>query len=88
MLVVDTGAIIMGIPMSLSHLHAEVSVFHANEQGTLLDADGDPLNGLTPYASTDPETEAVVHLDAELSTHADALAALGYTLTEQEPTDG
>ena len=82
-LVVDAGATIMGIPMSLSHIHAEVSVFHADEHGALLDADGDPLNGLTPFASTDPETEATIAFDAEVSTHESALAALGYTLTSE-----
>lgn len=83
-LVVDAGAVIMGVPMSLSHIHAEVSVFHSDENGTLLDADGDPLNGLTPYASTDPECDVVVRLDPAVATHADALEALGYTLTETE----
>lgn len=83
-LVVDAGAIIMGVPMSLSHIHAEVSVFNADETGTLIDADGDPLNGLTPYASTDPECDVVVRLDPAVATHADALEALGYTLTETE----
>ena len=82
-LVVDAGAVIMGVPMSLSHIHAEVSVFHSDENGTLLDADGDPLSGLTPYASTDPETEATIAFDAEVSTHESALAALGYTLTSE-----
>lgn len=83
-LVVDAGAVIMGVPMSLSHIHAEVSVFHSDENGALLDADGDPLNGLTPYASTDPECDVVVRLDSAVTTHAEALAALGYTLTETE----
>lgn len=82
-LAVDAGAVIMGVPVSLSHIHAEVSVFYADENGTLLDADGDPLNGLTPYASTDPETEATIAFDAEVSTHESALAALGYTLTSE-----
>lgn len=83
-LVVDAGATIMGVPMSLSHIHSEVSVFYADQNGVLLDADGDPLNGLTPYASTDPECDVVVRLDPAVATHADALAALGYTLTETE----
>lgn len=84
-LVVDAGAVIMGVPMSLSHIHSEVSVFHSDENGVLIDADGDPLNGLTPFASSDPETGAAVRLDAEVSTHADALAALGYTLIDTPP---
>ena len=85
-LVVDAGAVIMGVPVSLSHIHAEVSVFHADEHGTLLDADGDPLNGLTPYASTDPESDAVVELPDSVTTHVEALAALGYTLTAADIT--
>lgn len=71
-------------PLLLSHVRPEVGVFHADENGTLLDADGEPLNGLTPYASTDDETDAVVRLPITVTTHAEALAALGYTLTEQE----
>ena len=82
-LVVDVGAVIHGVPMSVSHLKPEVSVFHSDADGTLIDADGDPLNGLTPFASTDPETEATIAFDAEVSTHESALAALGYTLTSE-----
>lgn len=82
-LVVDAGAVIMGVPVSLTHIHAEVSVFHSDADGVLIDADGDPLNGLTPFASTDPETEATIAFDAEVSTHESALAALGYTLTSE-----
>ncbi|WP_431840636.1 DUF7572 family protein [Gordonia hongkongensis] len=73
------------VPVARSHITPEVSVFHSDENGVLVDADGDPLNGLTPYASTDPECDVVVRLDSAVTTHAEALAALGYTLTEQEP---
>lgn len=71
------------VPVARSHIQPEVSVFHADEHGVLIDADGDPLNGLTPFASTDPETEATIAFDAEVSTHESALAALGYTLTSE-----
>ncbi|UCZ88680.1 hypothetical protein [Gordonia sp. WA4-43] len=63
-----------------SHIQPEAAVFHADENGALLDADGNLLNGLTPYASTDPESDAVIRLDPGVSTHAEAIVALGYTL--------
>lgn len=75
---------VSAVPISVSHIAPEVSIFYADKHGALLDADGDPLNGLTPYASTDPECDVVVRLDPAVATHADALEALGYTLTETE----
>lgn len=46
------------------------AVFLCDENAQVLDADGDPTNGLTPIATFPPGT-----------THEDALAALGYVVT-------
>ncbi|MBM7280382.1 hypothetical protein JTZ10_21795 [Gordonia rubripertincta] len=63
-------------PMALSHIHPiPTTVVLADEAGVAVDADGDPQNGLTALAEYPPGT-----------TVQDALAALGYTLTEQETT--
>ena len=68
-----------------SHLEANVDVFLTDERAaTIIDADGNPANGLNPVASTDPGSVALIVLPATVTTHAGALAALGYTLTEQE----
>lgn len=69
----------VGIPLSLSHVHPESGAFHADKDGTLIDADGDPLNGLTPFASSDPETHAPRVL-LTTSSHEEVLLELGYTL--------
>ncbi|QGJ95820.1 minor tail protein [Gordonia phage EMoore] len=79
------------VPVSRAHLRAEVSVFWSDERGSPVDADGDPLNGMTPWASTDPETQAPVNLHPDgdhpiaAYSHEGALAALGYTLTPPAP---
>ena len=56
------------MPILETHLNNEVDVFLSDEDGTVLDYDGDPSNGMTPINSF------------EVLTHADALAALGYDL--------
>ena len=43
-------------------------MFLSDEAGTVLDADGDPANGMTALAQLD------------VSTHDDALRELGYTV--------
>ena len=77
----------MQVPVSRSHLKPDVSVFLSDERGQVIDYDGDPANGMTPILSTDSKSFAMT-IVPDLHTHADALAALGYELTEQEPTDG
>ncbi|WP_425284530.1 DUF7572 family protein [Gordonia westfalica] len=73
----------MQVPVSRSHLKPDVSVFLSDERGQVIDYDGDPANGLTPILSTDSKSFAMT-INPDLATHADALAALGYELTEQE----
>ena len=51
-----------------------VAVFLADVDGVVLDADGDPANGMTPLALFD-----------DVATHAEALARVGYTLVEDTP---
>lgn len=69
-----------------SHVEPNVDVFLTDERAeTIIDADGNPENGMNPVASTDPQSIALRLLPRDVSTHAEALAALGYTLTEQEP---
>ncbi|SDT84341.1 hypothetical protein [Gordonia westfalica] len=58
-------------------------MFLSDERGQVIDYDGDPANGLTPILSTDSKSFAMT-INPDLATHADALAALGYELTEQE----
>lgn len=77
----------MRVPIVRSHITPSVSVFLSDERGQVIDYDGNPANGLTPILSTDSKSFAMT-IVPDLHTHADALAALGYTLTEQEPTDG
>lgn len=60
-------------PISKSHQPRNTEIFLADEHATVLDADGDPANGMTP----------LLRCDGPLPI-ADALAQLGYTLTEQE----
>ncbi|ATW60800.1 hypothetical protein SEA_BENTHERDUNTHAT_30 [Gordonia phage BENtherdunthat] len=74
----------MRVPIARSHITPEVSVFLADEQGQVVDYDGDVANGLTPIASTNTRSFATTILPSEICSHAEALAVLGYTLTEQE----
>ncbi len=55
------------IPIAVSQLPAEVDVFLSDADANVLDADGDPANGMTPLESY------------EVDSHAAALAELGYT---------
>ncbi|WVX88575.1 hypothetical protein SEA_CHEESETOUCH_30 [Gordonia phage CheeseTouch] len=71
------------MPAASHHVTSSVEVFLADERGQVIDYDGDPTNGLTPILSTDSSSFAMT-IVPDLHTHADALAALGYTLTEQE----
>lgn len=56
------------VPITRAHLPTQVDVFSADADANVLDWDGDPSNGMTPINSF----EAV--------THAEALAAIGYTV--------
>ncbi len=63
------GTLGVTLPVSESHLPGTVDVFLADENAIVLDADGDPANGMTPLARF-PD-----------GGFASALAALGYELT-------
>lgn len=72
----DTSAVLeaktgIRIPVSISHLPTHADVFLADENAVVLDADGDPANGLTPIARVE-----------DCDTFEAALSAAGYTLTE------
>lgn len=56
------------VPVAASHLPPNVDVFLSNADAEVLDADGDPSNGLTPIASTAADS------------HEAALASLGYSI--------
>lgn len=57
------------VRISESHLPTGADVFLSDESATVLDADGDPSNGMTPIA----------HL-ADCDDFASALESLGYTV--------
>jgi hypothetical protein len=57
------------LPVSRSHLPTTVDVFLADADGVVLDADGDPANGMTPIARL-----------TDVDSHEAALTALGYAL--------
>ena len=59
------------LPGAQVRMPTAVAVFLSDAEQNVLDADGDPSNGMTPLA-TPPNVE----------THAAALAALGYELQE------
>lgn len=54
------------VPIAEVQLPSGADVFLADESATVLDADGDPSNGMTPIGTFNVET------------HSEALAALGY----------
>lgn len=56
------------VPIAKVQLPTGVDVFLSDESAAVLDADGDPSNGMTPIGTF------------EVDTHEAALAALGYTL--------
>lgn len=56
----------IAVPISRVQLPTSVDVFLSDAEENVLDADGDPSNGMTPVAAF------------EVDTHEDALAALGY----------
>lgn len=62
------------LPIRRSHIPAQVDVFLSDENATVLDADGDPANGMTPLARY-----------PGLATHTEALQQLGYTLQSPDP---
>lgn len=67
-----------------SHVEPNVDVFLTDERAeTIIDADGNPENGMNPIASTDPQSIALRLLPRDVSTHAEALAALGYRPTSE-----
>lgn len=65
-----------------SHVQPVVEVFLSDETGTVIDYDGDPANGMTPILSNNSRSFAG-YIDSTLTTHADALAALGYQLADE-----
>lgn len=67
------------VPLDSRHVSTCVEVFLADEHGQVIDYDGDPANGLTPVLSTDSRSFAMA-VAPDVSSHAGALAALGYTL--------
>lgn len=87
----DLGTILSGmglsVPIARSHITPEVDVFFCDERGVPIDADGDPLNGLTPFASTNPESARLHELPESVLTASDpygaALSVLGYELVEE-----
>ena len=66
--VATTPSMPFDVPIARSHLPSAADVFLSDEAGTVLDADGDPANGMTALAQLD------------VSTHDDALRELGYTV--------
>lgn len=70
----------VGTATQLKHVDPGVEVFLANERGMVVDADGNPENGLTAIASTDPNTFALGHFPATITTHEEALNYLGYEI--------
>ncbi|WJR31910.1 hypothetical protein P3F83_15165 [Mycobacteroides immunogenum] len=58
------------MPVAESHLVGHADVFLADENAAVIDADGNPANGMTALAKV-PSCE----------THADALTELGYELS-------
>lgn len=64
----DSLPILGGRPI-LHTVCADTVVYLADETATVIDADGNPANGLTPIARFD-----------DCDTHADALGRLGYTI--------
>jgi hypothetical protein len=68
LVVATTPSMPFDIPIARSHLPAGAEVFLCDENATVLDADGDPANGMTALAMLDADS------------HTAALAALGYTV--------
>lgn len=62
------------VPISPSHLPTHADVFLADESAVVLDADGDPANGLTPLVRV-----------PDCDNFTDALSAAGFELV---PTEG
>lgn len=65
------------LPISLSHLPTHADVFLADENAVVLDADGDPANGMTPLL----RVEDCDNFEA-------ALTAAGFEINETAPTEG
>ena len=59
------------LPISLSHLPTHADVFLADENAVVVDADGDPTNGMT----------ALLRVE-DCDTFEDALSAAGYELEQ------
>lgn len=57
------------LPISVNHIPTHADVFLADENAVVLDADGDPANGLTPIARVE-----------DCDTFEAALSAAGYQL--------
>ncbi|AXN53621.1 hypothetical protein HOT82_gp059 [Gordonia phage Ronaldo] len=70
----------VGGTTKIRHVDPGVEVFLANELGRVVDADGNLENGLTAIASTDPNTFALGHFPATITTHKEALNYLGYEI--------
>jgi len=56
------------VPIAKNQLPSGADIFLSDERATVLDADGDPSNGMTPLATFSTDT------------HSAALAMLGYQL--------
>lgn len=66
-----TATLGITVPVAVSQLPVRADIFLSDEDATVLDADGDPANGLTPLATLDGITD-----------HKEALSLLGYELAE------
>ena len=60
------------VPIARSHLPKGADIFLCDEAATVLDADNNPANGMTPLA----------HVDVD--THEEALMEFGYTIEVTE----
>ncbi|MGP3708473.1 DUF7572 family protein [Gordonia paraffinivorans] len=80
------------VPVAVSHVPPTVSVYLSDENGRVIDYDGDPANGMTPILSTNPRSFAGMVVpdlvdavnDPDRDPYAEALNILGYTLTTTE----
>lgn len=61
----------ISLPLKSEQMPTGTEVFRADESAVVLDADGDPANGMTPLLTLPDGTS-----------FADALAQLGYTLVD------
>lgn len=67
----------IALPISMSHLPTHADVFLADENAVVVDADGDPTNGMT----------ALLRVE-DCDTFEAALTAAGFEIDETAPTEG